>query len=114
VPTGFSRKELISSLKEGLPKYCKASKKLNIRWDKDFTDKNLENAYMSGTGENEKVTFMTKLLIGDRGIPFEFVEDFDESLTIKVNKKEICSINKIDGWDKDKLQAIANSILGDE
>jgi hypothetical protein len=71
----------------------------------------LENAYISGTGENEKVTFKTKLWIEGRGIPFEFVEDFNGTLTISVNERAVGSVKPMDGWNKSLLKEIANSIM---
>jgi len=102
---------LIFSLKEGFPKYFKKYTSLKIRWDSNFIVSNLENAYISGTGENEKVTFKTKLWIEERGISFEFVEDVNEILTIRVNERTVGSVRPMDGWNKSLLKEIANSII---
>jgi len=102
---------LIFSLKEGFPKFYKQKTSLKIRWDLNFTDSDLANAYISGTGQNEKVIFKTKFWVGGKGIPFEFVEDVNGTLTIKVNERTVGSVKPMDGWSKNLLKDIANSIL---
>ena len=102
---------MIFSLKEGFPKYYKKYTSLKIRWDSNFIVGNLENAYISGTGENEKVIFKTKLWIGGRGIPFEFIEDVNGTLTVRVNERTVGSVKQMDGWNKSLLKEIANFII---
>jgi hypothetical protein len=107
----FNHKREILALRNGFPKYYEAYTSTKVEWEKDFAENDFRNAYIAGTGKDEKLILATKIVVKSKGIPVTFIENVAGELAIEVNRKTVYTIKPRGRISQGLIEAFTLSII---